>query len=303
MAEGQAVENNSATAVAEPAASGQSSPATAGTLEGQSGQASNQGQSAPAEESFSSIDPKTLPPELQALHKQLQADYTKKSQSIAEVRKKAEAFDRVSNDRRFTDYWKGLNQTQKADFKEQKAEAEKTLGQKISDDRFKQAFESKDGFLELLAEVTKEVSAKDRKEIEELKQYKTVNEATNIIEKFATEMGKDGKPVRPDFYSLEEDKLITGYLQLSVDPSKGVSPEEYASKLNEAYGWAKSLSQKYYEKGRQEALARIQQKAATSSEPPTQAAKGAYTGPDPKKLTASEAFQLAKRQIRVPRED
>jgi hypothetical protein len=38
-----------------------------------------------------------------------------------------------------------------------------------------------------------------------LEQYKTVTEASNIVEAFATEVGPDGKPLRPDFYSLDED--------------------------------------------------------------------------------------------------
>lgn len=300
MAEGT-IESNSATATAEPVI-GQSATPDSGTPQGQNGSASGQGQSASVEEQFSNIDPKTLPPELQAQYKSMQADYTKKTQSIADRAKKADAYDQISRDPRFVDYWNGLNRQQKADFKEQKQEVEKKLGEKITDDRFKQAFESKDGFLELMAEVAREASAKDRKEIESLKQYKTVGEAERIVEAFAKEVGTDGKPMRPDFYALDEDGLINGFLRLSA-PDKGYTAEDYPTKLNEAYNWSKNLSQKYYEKGRQDALARIQQKAATSTNPPTQPVKGAYTGPDPKKMSVREAMDLAKRGIRVPSSD
>jgi uncharacterized protein YdeI (BOF family) len=75
------------------------------------------------------------------------------------------------------------------------------------------------------------------------------------------------------------------------------------NKLNEAYGWAKQVSQKYYEKGRAEALQTIQKKVASSTEPPTNAAKGAYTGPDPKKMSVRDAIDLAKKRITVPRDD
>lgn len=297
MAEGQAVDSNPATA--EAPVTGQADAATTGTVETQNGQA-NAGQSAPVEDQFSSIDPKTLPPELQAVYKNLQSDYTKKTQSIAERAKKADSYDQISKDPRFVEYWNGLNKQQKADFREQKQEAEKRLGEKIPDDRFQKAFESKDGFLELIAEVVKETSAKDRTEIEALKQYKTVNEAQSIVDAFKSEKAPDGKPLRADFDSLEEDGLINGFLRLSA-PDKGYTAEEYPAKLNEAYTWAKTLSTKYYEKGRQEALARITQKAATSTNPPTQAAKGAYTGPsDPKKMTVREAMDLAKKGQRVP---
>lgn len=301
MADGQVVENNSAAATAEPAASGQSVPVSAGTLEGQSGQASPQGQSATAEESFSNIDPKTLSPELQAVYKNLQADYSKKTQSIADARKKSEAYDKIVSRPDFKDYWSGMNRQQKTDFKEQKAEAEKRLGEKISDDEFTKAFSSKDSFLELLSRAVKEETAKSQSEIAELKQYKTVNEASSIVEAFATEKGKDGQPVRPDFYGLDEDQLITGFLQ--VNKPENNSREAYLQKLNDAYGWAKQVSHKYYEKGKAEALQIIQKKAATSTEPPTQAAKGAYTGPNPKNMSVREAMDLAKKGIRVPRDD
>lgn len=294
-------EGNSATAVAEPATSGQPAPASTGTPD-QNGQAATQAQSAPAEESFSSVDPNTLPPELQAVYKNLQADYTKKTMSIADVRKKAEAYDTVSKDQRFVDYWKGMNQTQKADFKEQKAEIEKSLGEKITDAEFTAAFDTKDGFLDLLAKVAGMQGEKSQKKIEKLEQQLSVKDAQDVVESFATEVDKaTGKPVRPDFYSLDEDQLISGYL--NVNPPKDTSGQAYVEKLNEAYGWAKQVSQKYYEKGKAEALQIIQKKVAGSTEPPTQAAKGAYTGPDPKKMSVREAIDLAKKNIRVPRDD
>lgn len=302
MADGQ-IEGNSGVAVAEPAgqqASGQTATASTGTPD-QNGQAATQAQSAPAEESFSSVDPNTLTPEMQAVYKSLQADYTKKTMSIADVRKKAEAYDGLSKDPRFTDYWRGLNQTQKADFKEQKAEAEKRLGEKISDEEFTKAFQSKDDFLSFLERVVQDRSEKSQKKIEKLEQQLSVKEAQDVVESFATETGKDGKAVRPDFYSLDEDQLITGYL--NVNPPENTTQQAYIAKLNEAYGWAKAVSQKYFEKGRAEALQIIQKKAATSTEPPTQAAKGAYTGPDPKKITVREAMEMAKKGIRVPRDD
>lgn len=298
MADGQ-IEGNSAAAVAEPQTSGQSAPVVSETPS-QSGQATTQVQSAPAEESFSNIDPKTLPPELQAVYKNLQADYTKKSQSNADVRKKADQFDQISKDQRFVSYWNGLDKQQKADFKEQKQEAEKLLGEKISDEFFSKSFETKDGFLDLIAKVVEEKQAKSQKKIEELEKYKTVTEASNVVEAFATEQGPDGKPLRPDFYELDDPKLslVTGYL--SVNPPGDTSPQAYQTKLAEAYQWAKGVKDHFYSLGKTEALKIIQQKAATSTNPPTQAAKGAYTGPDPKKMSVREAMDLAKKGIKVP---
>ncbi len=100
---------------------------------------------------------------------------------------------------------------------------------------------------------------------------------------------------------MDEDQLITGYL--NVNPPENTSEQAYMQKLNEAYSWAKATTQKYYEKGKAEALQIIQKKASTSTEPPTQAAKGAYTGPNPKGMSVRDAMELAKKGIRVPRDD
>lgn len=297
MPDGQVVENTSEVAVA-PAQTGQVAPAPSETLEGQSGQANPQGQSASTEESFSSIDPKTLPQEMQSLHKSLQADYTKKMQSIADSRKKAEAYDKLSNDQNFRDYWSGLNRQQKAEYQEKKQEAEKTLGQKISDDDFSKAFESKDAFLQLIEKVAEDKNAKAQKEIQELQERLSVQDASNIVESFATELGPDGKQVRPDFYSLDEDQLISGYLGLN--PPEDKSQGSYISKLNEAYSWARNMSQKYYEKGKAEAFAAVQKKAAASTQMPTNSAKSVYSGKDPKQIDHREAFELAKKGIKIP---
>ncbi len=297
MPEGQDVGNTAVdTAPALPA--GDSTTAT--TTESQNGQASAQAQSAPAEESFSSIDPNTLSPELQKVHKSLQADYTRKMQNAADLRKKAESYDQISRDPRFVETWNQLSQKQKAEFQDQKAEAEKTLGQSISDQDFAKAFESKDSFLSLIERAGERMNAKSQRKIEQLEQKLSVAEAADVVETFASEAGPDGKPLRPDFYNYDEDGLISGFLKINA--SKDMSPETYHQALDSAYSWSKSMTSKYYEKGRQDALSRIQQKAAGSSEMPTNAAKNAYTGGDPKKLTDSEAVALARKGIRVPQD-
>lgn len=300
MSEGQPVESTPVEAVAE--APGQSAPVSVGTPEGQNGSAGTQEQSASVEDNFSNIDPKTLPPELQAIYKNLQADYTKKTQSIAEARKKAEAYDHISKDQRFVDYWSGLNKQQKAEFKEQKAEAEKRLGEKITDERFAKAFNSKDDFLALLEEVVQDRSEKSQKKIEALEKQLSLKDAADVVESFASQVDpKTGQAMRPDFYKLDEDQLISGFLTIN-QPENG-SQDAYLAKLNEAYSWAKSVSSKYYELGKKETLARIQQKAATSTEMPTNSVKTAWTGGDPKKMSVSELVALAKKGIRVPRDD
>lgn len=303
---GDLVGGNQATVVAEPVtgagaqapvSTGQAASPSVGTPN-PSGQASTQGQSASVEDKFSNVDPETLPPELKAIYKNLQADYTKKTQGVAQVKQKADYFDQLSNNQKFKDYWTGQNRQEKTEFKEQKAEIEKKLGEKISDKEFFESFQSKDGFLDLLEKVVKDRTEGLSKKNDELSKQLSVKEAADVVESFATQMDKDGKAVRPDFYKLDEDGLITGYL--TVNQPEGANPKVYQQKLNEAYTWAKQVTQKYYEAGRQEALTRIQQKAAASTEMPTQAAKGAYNGPDPKKLTPREAIEYAKKGQRIP---
>lgn len=306
MTDGQPVESNSGTAVAEPASSGQSVSVDPGTPENQSGQAVTQDQGASAEDTFSTVDPKTLPPELQELHKSLQADYTKKTQAlahkakeIAETQKKAQAYDQLTADDRFKNYWSELSRKEKNDFKESKAEAEKSLGQKISDEDFQKSFESKDGFLNLLKRVVDDTRTQDQTRIQELEQKVTENEAADIVEQFATEVGQDGKPVRPDFRDLDSKyNLITGYLQ--VNPPQARNQGAYMQKLDEAYSWAKAMTEDFYNKGKSEAIAMMQKKAAGSSQMPTNAAKAVYAGPDPKKLSVSESVALARKGIKIP---
>lgn len=300
--EGQVMDNSTVEATAP--VTGQAVSSTSETQISQNGQATPQpAQGAPVEESFTTIDPKTLTPELQAHYKSMQADYTKKAMAIAEkektftdLSKKAESYDQLTKDQKFKDYWNNMNRGEKAEFKEQKAEVEKSLGQKITDDEFAKSFESKDGFLSLLEKVSQEVRAKDQKKISELEQKVTASEANNIVESVATEIGTDGKLARPDFYTLDEDSLISGYL--SVNPAS--STVDYKDKVTEAYNWAKSISSKYFEKGRQEGLKIVQAKVQNSTEMPTLSSKNAYTGKDPKLLTHTEAIDLARRGIRVP---
>lgn len=302
MSQGLAVESNPAPAApAAPAPAESQAPVVpAGTPEGQNGPAQTQEQGASVEEQFSNVDPKTLPPELQAIYKSMQADYTKKTQKAAEAAKKAEAYDQLTGDQRFRDYWSGLSRKEKTEFKEQKAEVEKTLGQKITDDEFSKAFENKDNFLNLLKRVADDSRSQDQKRIQELEQKLTVNEAADVVEAFATEIGQDGKPLRPDFYEMNDPKynLITGFLQ--VNPPEDQSPQAYTERLNQAYSWAKSLTQDFYAKGKNEALSIIQKKAAASSQPPTQAAKNSVSAKDAKNITPREALEMAKRGERIP---
>lgn len=53
-------------------------------------------------ETFTNVDPKTLPPELQSIYKSMQADFTRKTQDIASSKEKAEAFDTLASNPQFS---------------------------------------------------------------------------------------------------------------------------------------------------------------------------------------------------------
>lgn len=308
MTEGQVVESIPQSAAPAVAASDQAPVAPTGAPEGQNGQAIHQDKSAPVEENFSSIDPNTLPPELQGIYKNLQRDYTKKLQATRDelkkfspdVLEKAQRFEQISKDERFAAYWNGLNKQQQAAYTEQKAQAEKTLGELIPDDVFQKAWESKDGVLGLIKQIVQAETQGQTKKIQELEQKNQLNESATIVESFATELGEDGKPVRPDFYDLNTDEfpLISGFLEVNP-PKQGETPQQ---SLDRAYKWAKNLTQQWYEKGKSEGLAVVQKKAAMSTQMPTHSAKNNYAGIDPKKIDVAEAVALARKGIRIPQD-
>jgi len=269
---------------------------SAGTVQSQGSEATK---AAPAEDTFYSGDPNSLPPELQQAYKNMLKDYKSKTSEIADTRRKAQEYDKLSANQQFKDYWSGLSRKEKNDFREQKAEAEKSLGQKISDEDFQKSFESKDGFLNLMKRVVDETQAQNLEKLKQMEDKLTVAEASDVVDRFASEVGNDGKPIRPDFHDLDKEfGLITGFLR--VNPPEERSEAAYNQKLNEAYTWATGMTQHYYNLGKSEGLKIVQSKVAASSEMPTSAAKGVYTGPDPKKLTVSERFQEAKKGQRIP---
>jgi hypothetical protein len=268
---------------------------TAGTGEPQSGQvdvsADAEAQGTPAEDTFSSIDPKSLPPELKSLHKQMQADYTRKMQNAAELRKKAEAYEKLIAEKQTVD---PLTKEQT----ERKEQLEDELGFEISDDEFNKAFESKEGFLKFLQKSVVAFNADSQKKISQLEKTQQVNRAKEIIDEFAEEVDPStGEKLRGDFDEMDSHGFIT--YQLRLNPPK--SEAEFQTRVAEAYDNAKRVYNDIFEKGRKAALAGIQKKAASSMEIPTQSPQNAYTGGDPRKISVSEAVALARKGIKVPR--
>lgn len=137
-----------------------------------------QDQAAPVEDSFTQVDPNSLAPKDRAAHDNMLRDYKRKTADIADVRRKAEAFDA----------WQANQERKRA---------------QITDDDFNRAFENKEGFQTLIQKAAEPV-------VSELKATKQELAATK-----ADLFVKDFKSKHADFDDLDSDGLITGYVQLN----------------------------------------------------------------------------------------
>lgn len=238
---------------------------------------------APVEDTFTQVDVKSLSPELKAKYDSMLSDYKKKTSEVAQRRKeldgleeKAKTFDRISSDPAFMDYWNGLSKTQQTQAKEEAG---------VSDQEFNQAFESKENFSKFIQKVAQGATAGSQQEIINLK---------------SDLMIKDFKAKNPDFDSLNEDRMIE--IQIKADPRSYTNdPKQWQACLDDALKNARNVSNKWVEKGRKEGLSRVSEKVNQSTNPPTASTDQIYPGGEAKNLSVSEAVDLARRGIRVPR--
>jgi len=163
-----------------------------------------QGQAAPVEDSFTEVNAQSLPPTERAAYDNMLRDYKKKTAGIAEIRRKADAFDA----------W-------------QRQQAAAQRGPTKED--FEQAFNDKDAFTNFLNKAAEPV-------VQELRQTKQELAATR-----ADLFVKDFKAKHADFDDLDSDGLITGYVQLNPPSGEGEwldrvkEAYNYAKKLRSKY--------------------------------------------------------------------
>lgn len=250
---------NPAATPSEPANTGNVGTATTTTTPKTGGEAPTQGQAAPATETFTQVDANSLTPTDRAAYDNMLRDYKKKTAEIAEIRKKADAYDA----------WQ----------KQQAARAG------ITDDDFNRAFESKDGYLQFLQKASQPVV----QELNATRQELAMTKADLFV--------KDFKAKHPDFDELDQDGLITGYVQLNPPTTE----QEWDSRMKDGYQYAKKLRSKWEDVGYKRGITRVQEKAEQSTELPTGSPAQVYPGGDPTKITAKEAVELAMRGIKVPR--
>jgi hypothetical protein len=241
--------------------------------------ATTQAQTAPSDDTFTSVDVKSLPPELKSKYDAMLSDYKRKTTEAAQQRKEAEQIkaqvDSVIQTPAFQQAYTQLTS-------KQQAEVRGDLG--ITEDEFNRAFESKDNFTGFVQKVARISSAQSQQEVTNLK-------ASLALKEF--------KASHPDFDELNEDGMIIA--QLRLDPRAASQDEgQWRAALNDAHAMAHKVQQKYIEKGKQQGLARVEQKVAASTEPPVGSVPNVFPGGDPKKITTAEAIAMARRGIRVP---
>lgn len=242
------------------------------------------------DDSFTDVDVKSLPPELQGMAKSLQADYTRKTMAAAESRKKAEAYDRLLSDPR---YQKWQSQTHE-ETPATTVDAQK--GFTLSEEDYVKALSSKEGFQEVLEKMVGAKSQAIQEKMHSFEQQARESKAKDFIEEFAEAVDEKGNKIHPDVYELNEDGLIAGYLRVNRPSSE----KDWPDALQKAYQWAKSVVEKPYKKGFEDGLKGVKRKAEQSTLPPGGTGKEAYSGPDPRSLTPKQAMEFALKGQKVP---
>ena len=236
-------------------------------------------QTAPNEETFTSIDVKSLPPELKGKYDAMLTDYKKKTTEAAQNRKQAEEIQRqvqeVIQSPEFQQAYSNLTIKQQSQVKDD---------MNISDEEFNKAFENKDNFAGFIKKVAKVSTASSQQEIINLKASLAI---------------KDFKSAHPEFDVINKHGFIT--YQLKNDPrAQGHDSSQWQAALNDAYSNAIRVRDELIEEGKRSGLEVIQKKMQASTEPPTASVSQVYPGGDPKKITTAEALDMARRGIRVP---
>ena len=247
------------------------------------GSATPAGTTTPGETTFtpSGVDLAKLAPEVRAeierINKDMVRGFTAKTQELAGERKKYADYDSLKE--------KASSYQQFAEneefVKRWNAYVEETAGKNGSPDP---AVESL------------------KKDVAEMKTNAQKMELMTAVEAFADAKDeKTGEKLRPDFNKLDEVKISDNLslLSASIQTAQGKNPLE---KLQNGYANAKKVFDEIFESGRKAGLERIGQKLRNGSEMPTGSITGGVFTGDPKKITVSQAMDLAKKGVTVPRD-
>lgn len=287
-------------------------PSATGTVP--NGSEAGPGQSAPTEESFTNVDPNSLPPELRSKYDNMLRDYKSKTQQIADERraidgklKKADVLEQLEQHPKYPElvrFWNGLtNKEQQAVVDQQNGEQN---GQARPERPTAQEWDAARIDPSLMPDlIQREIQAERhdlqgrhaelQREQAAVKQSMLQRDAREILDAYADAKDEKGEKLHPDFDELAEKGLIPMFL----DKMDAQDKRDMSKAVSVAYQKAKEVADHFYSKGKNSALGTIQQKATQSTEPPSITAGETYNGTDPKKISVKEAILLGKKGVRV----
>jgi hypothetical protein len=249
-----------------------------------SGQADGR-QSAPTEESFTNLDPNTLPPQLKAAYNSMLRDYKTKTTEIAEQRKKYSDYD---------------THKQRSELYEQLASQEEFVKQ------WNEHVQKQNGQVNQNGQEQDPIQAKIQaieKQLNEEKSVRQERELADVVDSFSTAKDDKGVLLNPDFDIL--NNIVVGknaqgeeysLLRTSIEFAQGATPQE---RLANGYKNAKAIRDQIIEEGRKQGMGKMLSKVRNSTEAPTITSDKQVFNGDPKNLSVREARELAEKGMRV----
>jgi len=244
------------------------------------------GQGAPVDNTFTRVDPNTLPPQVRQAYDNMLRDYKDKTTKVAEnvkaeVAKATEAF------------------KQKAEWYDQLLAQEEFVNQ--WNDYVQRANPQPN-------QTPDDPASKLTKEVEQLKAFAQREQTQKAIEAFASAVNDKGQKMNVDFDKLNSvvvseieaeggQKRQVSFLGAAIDLSQGKTIQE---KLANGYATAKKVYDQIFEEGKKSGMGRLQAKALSGTNPPSNAPPTSGVGRRPE--NALEALQFARQRIPVSKE-
>ena len=261
-------------------------------------EAQNKEKTASSSESFTSVDPNSLTPELRASYDNMLRDYKSKTAKVAEQRRdiaadqeKIQRHDEITSDPAFVEYYNNYGQsTPQSTNGQPQPQQSPEVGTEKAEEEFQQAFNSRASFDAYVEQKISEKSADTKKEVAMTKAFMKQQKANDFISKFKSQEGNS------DFERLNKHGLVSGYLQLN--PAR--TEADWGKALTKARDYARMVLGEERTAGKEEGLGRATEKVNNSTEEPTPSPGQVYSHGDPKNLSVSEAIELAQRGIKVP---
>lgn len=261
---------------------------TTGTVP-QNGDATGEQGAPVSEETFTRVDPKTLPPQLRSTYDNMLKDYKTKTTALSETIKaesakaaeafksKAELYDQIATQEEFVRQWNEYVQKSQAQGQNPQ-EGDPVLSQM-------------------------------KAQIQEMNQKIQLSEMSQITEAFIEAVDDKGTKLHPEFDAL--NNIVLGSMQngqkaeefsllrACIELSPGKTPQE---KLANGYKSAKASYDAIFEAGKKAGMGRLQTKMQNGSQPPSHSGGDVLTMTERKPKSAREALEMAKRGQVVSRD-